>query len=310
MRPSRPRSTCSTSATRAARASRRRQDRAARRPAGKRDRRLQRQPSELGRRRTRRDLRRQRQQRQHLRARPAHVRRTRPHRTVAAARPGSGVEGRAAGRTGREPRQRLLYVAEAGVNAVGVIRLNGQHGIWSGTSRPGGGRAASRSAPTAARCMSRTPGAAAPDRTPSGEQLAEVQRAGHRQHHPGRRRKTARRVHRRVYPTTGSPPAGTTMTTMTITASDSGADRPIDPEQGRGGKLANQARRVHQQGERDPRSLARRHHADAQGVPVDGEPASRSEWMRARITTSWRSASPSATTSFSSPRSRRTAIAG
>ena len=65
----------------------------------------------------------------------------------------------------------------------------------SATSPPAGGRAACRSAPTAARCMSPTRVDAAPGRTTRREPVAEIQRARHRQHHPHAGRASARRLH-------------------------------------------------------------------------------------------------------------------
>ena len=54
---------------------------------------------------------------------------------------------------------------------------------------------------------------------------------------------------------------------------DHGYDKP-DPDRRRRGQPADQARHLHQQGERHPRSDAGRHHGDPQGdQPVDGDPA-------------------------------------
>ena len=91
----------------------------------------------------------------------------------------------------------FLYVAEAGVNAVGVIRLNGHHGHLVGHIPTGWWPSSVKVSADGALVVCRErPG---PRRRPERrrrKQLAEVQRARHGQHHPGPVGKPSGRVHR------------------------------------------------------------------------------------------------------------------
>ena len=138
-----------------------------------------------------------------------------------------------------------LYVAEAGINAVGVIRLTGGAGADRAHSDRLVAERRAASAPTARRSTSPTRAAAGPRPISSAKPFAQVHGARHREHHPDASEHRLDAYTDRVYANNGFVEARDDASTD--------RDNPI-PSQARKAERSDQARDLHQQGECDARS--------------------------------------------------------